>query len=170
METVEPESRLSQLGEKLQRLHPAGWMGKLLRWSGGEQGGDGVSGDGHAVDDSGEHEDESAEPATEQAGSKTEEFLALLPEGSELPEGFADEAAKLGLDLNGSKRAPYPAQALGSGTSFDPASLSLDWRLSAPPDSEVYKEAIENPKYSLDKSERETMKTIIDMGLPPYTD
>jgi hypothetical protein len=106
-----------------------------------------------------------------EADSPTEEFLAVLPEGTELPRGFAAEAKKLGLDPTGSKpKYPYPAIVLGSGASFDPASLSLDWRLSAPPDSEVYQDAIKNPKDSLDDREREAMKTMIDMGLPPYTD
>jgi hypothetical protein len=104
--------------------------------------------------------------------SPTEEFLAVLPEGTQLPTGFAAEAKKLGVDPAGSKHAryPYPEIPVGSGASADPASLGIDWRLNTAPDSEVYKEAIENPKDSLSEGERETLQTMIDMWLPPYTD
>lgn len=55
METIEPSPRLSRLGEKLQKLHPVGWLGKLLRWSEtkaeDKQGGDGMS-NGHGDGDS----------------------------------------------------------------------------------------------------------------------
>ena len=84
-----------------------------------------------------------------------------------LPEGFAAEAAKLGLDPSGPKY-PYPVIRLGPDSPSH-ACYAPDWRLSAPPESEAYKEAIENPKDEFDDSFKKSLETIVDMGLFPYT-
>jgi hypothetical protein len=173
MERLKYPERLSRQQESFGQRRIKRWLGRLARRAKSDSGDGGGTMSSH-TGSPGENpgEPEGAEPSGAPAESKTEEFLALLPEGSELPEGFADEAAKLGLDPTGSKRVryPYPAIVLGAGASFNPASLGTDWRLSASPDSKAYKEAIENPKNESDESFREGLKTIIDMGLFPYID
>jgi hypothetical protein len=177
MELAKEAPRLPSLQDRLQNqehgLRGFRWLGTLLRWSKGEQGGDGVSGgngncfnterpeagqDGRDSDEPESH-GQSSEPASTQGESQTEEFLALLPND------FPAEGLELGLNLVRQKRKRMQSPAYVAGRDVDPGPYMLgsDWRRHAPPDSKAYQDAIDNPTNGLDQ---DVLKIVIDMGIP----
>lgn len=85
----------------------------------------------------------------------TEEFAALLP----------DDVANDLITLDGEPlTSPIypPPYNFGHVSEYpDPVHYGRDWRLLLPPDSDPYKEAIENPISADDKQYQQVLKSIV---------
>jgi hypothetical protein len=129
------------------------WLGGLHRWSGpaSDESNAMSSPNGHGNGKSGKPTN--GTKAERQSESRTEEFLALLPD--EVAEEIEKEKTR-------PKRIYPDAQDIGLSPAYpDPVQGTRDWRLLAPQDSDIYKDAVSNPITKTDDDYRSALKTLL---------